>query len=160
MLRLAGLGLVVAMLVGGCGRASLTDPVVARTGRADTNDGYQAALAAVHADGYEVVAGSQESGYLRVWSKSTSNDQAPRAIEISVWPGSIRLDAALAKGETASETDATLMRREMQELAWAIAGRARALAGEAAGPVTTRPYSNDGDRPWRVEPYPSSGGLQ
>jgi hypothetical protein len=160
MFKIAILSVGVAVAAIGCAHASLSDPVVARTGGADTNDGYQAALAAVRADGYAIVEGSEQSGYLSVASKSCSQHPSTRSIAISVWPGSVRLDAALSNGQLASESDVALLRREMQELAWSIAGRARALAGEVARPVSTRPYGYDVDQTLRNGPYSYPGGLQ
>lgn len=160
MRRVAVLGLSVSLAAVGCAHASLSDPVVARTGGADTNDGYLAALAAVRADDYQVVEGTQQSGYLRVTSKLGGDRFAPGSIGISIWPGSVRLDASLRKGQAASESDVARLHQEMQMLAWAIAARARALAGEAIGPATTRPYANTFDRSWRSGADPYAGGLR
>ncbi len=160
MLRVAVLGLGVALVAVGCAHASLSDPVVARTGGADTNDGYQAALAAVRADDYQVVEGTQQSGYLRVASKLGGDRPAAGSIGISIWPGSIRLDASFPEGRAASESDVARLHREMQTLAWAIAGRARALAGEATGPALMRPYGNGVDRSWRSGSDPYAAGLR
>lgn len=127
-LTLSLLALAVA-----CGPAVLSDPVMARTGSADANDGYEASLASVQAGGYRIVDCDKASGYLRVVSKMDHNGSPLHSIEISTWTGSIRLSAEVHAGLTASPSEVTALHREMQQLARAIEGRARMLAGEATG---------------------------
>ena len=111
--------------------SQLGNPVVADTGTAEARDGYEAALATVESQGYLVAAKDQPRHHLRVIAKPTSAGESSVAyFDIQAMPGAVGIFVETPGRRAPEEPEARELRRQMEQLAWGIGGRARILGGE------------------------------
>jgi hypothetical protein len=116
-----------------CASPALTEPVVANTGTARSNDGYEAALAAAEAGGYSVVVDDAKHAFVRVRSRTSTETDPNTAVflELKAWKGSIDVQVKLPHGLLLDERRLHQVLGERRELLWAAATRARLIAGES-----------------------------
>ena len=124
-----------------CGNAAITEPVVANTGTARSIDGYEAAVAAAEAEGFPIVVKDRKHAFVRVRSRSSTGLDPASAVylDVKAWSGSVDVRVEKPPGLTLPDAQVSQVRNERQDLAWAIATRARLIAGEAIGPTATDP---------------------
>jgi hypothetical protein len=128
-MRLVVCLLSFSALVGCAG--TTVNPVVADTKSAEAEDGYRAALATVHTQGYLIEANDPRQHHLRVLAKPVS--EAPEhssRFDIDAVPGAVLISWYLPHGRIQKDAEARALRRQMQALAWGIGGRAWILGGE------------------------------
>lgn len=131
------LSLFVLVVVTACAGPTLNEPVVANTGRARSIDGYEAAITAAEAGGYRIVIKDPKNSFVRVQSQTSSGFDPSNAIflDMKAWKGSVDVFIAVPKGLALEEPRLGRVLDERKELAWAVASRARLIAGEARGPT-------------------------
>jgi len=139
--------LLIALLASAtnCAAGSmLNEPLVASTGSARSNDGYEAALAAAEAGGFPVVIKDETNAFVRVQSR-TSLGLAPTNcvfLDIKAWKGFVDVHIAVPRGLSLEEPRLGRVIGERRELAWAVATRARLIAGEPISSDATDPHRN------------------
>ena len=140
---LAGLFLAVQS----CASAATRNPVVANTGIAKSDEGYEAALATAEAEGYPVIVKDKAHAYLRVASKSQASEGQCVGcyFEIKAWPGCVDVGYKSSTGRDLTGPEAKQLHQEGTQLAWAISTRARLLAGVPLGPTNVAPASRFSD---------------
>jgi hypothetical protein len=132
MLRLPWLFALITVL--GCS-SQLGNPVVADTGAAEARDGYEAALATVESQGYNVAVNDRQRHHLRVVAKPTTAGASSVAyFDIQALPGAVGIFVQTPGRHEPEQAEARELRRQMEQLAWGIGGRARILGGELSSP--------------------------
>jgi hypothetical protein len=124
--------LLVPIVIVACAQPSLTDAVVANTGTARSSDGYEASVAAAEAGGYSIIINDQKHAFVRVQSRtSLGSDPSQRVyLDLKAWKGAVDVNVTVPRGFKLDEVRLGRVLGERRELAWAVATRARLIAGE------------------------------
>ena len=130
-LRLALTGVLLTV---GCASARFSNPVTADTRGASVGDGYEAALATVESAHYTVVVDDKQHSFLRVAAQTQKERCRGCTFDIQAWQGSVDVYLQLPPGNALNDTDTQRLHEEGANLAWAIAHRARTLAGPTGVP--------------------------
>lgn len=132
-----------------CAGPALNEPMVANTGTARSNDGFEAAVAAAEAGGYPLVVKDEKHAFIRVQSRTSSGLDPSNTVflDVKAWKGSVDVHIAVPQGLALEEPRLGRVLSERKELAWAVATRARLIAGE--------PISGNGSNP--LADYPGVG---
>ncbi len=123
-MTLRGLLLGILPIAIACTSGSLPTPVVLRTRSAEPQVGYEAARAAVRAQGYPVVVDDPNRSYLQVRTK-TGNDY----IGIQALPGVVDIFVQGPDGRPLATRIPADVRRQMERIARGIGRRTPLLSG-------------------------------
>jgi len=124
--------MLVSIVTVACARPALTDAVVANTGTARSSDGYEASVAAAEAGGYFIIINDEKHAFVRVQSRTSLGADPSQSVylDLKAWKGAVDVNITVPRGLTLDEARLGRVLGERRELAWAVATRARLIAGE------------------------------
>ncbi len=138
------LPVLLVWLLPGCTGANLGNPVLADTGAAEARDGYEAALATLESQGYLVAVKDPERRFLRILAKPVPGASPTGTyFDLQAMPGAVGIYLLLPQATAPLPAIVRQYRRQMEQLAWGIGGRARIMGGELSPPTEPPP-----NMPW------------
>ena len=117
---------------------------------ARSNDGYEAAIAAAEAGGYAIIVSDEKHAFVRVQSRTSLGLDPSKGVflDLKAWKGTVDVSVTVPQGLALDEPRLGRVLTERKELAWAVATRARLIAGE--------PISETGNVPGAYGNFPAA----